>query len=158
VGKRARVYTSVSVTTAIAKSVAASIRAADSATRRSYRLASGVMTALVIALTGVCLFVGAWGSLALVGLLFVPLWLFVLYRTWKLPGRHLVERAITRPESISAIIKLATGRSQILGLELGPEMLALRFSSEAELDTVRRALAARAPDATVAPPLENAKE
>jgi hypothetical protein len=142
------------VTTALAKSVAHSIRAADASTRRVYRLTAGFMTALVAALVAACSLTASWGSLAVVGLLFVPLWLFVVYRTWKLPGRHLVDRAITRPESITALITVVSGRSQILGIELGPEMLSLRFASEAELETTRRALAALAPDATVAPPFD----
>jgi len=140
------------VTKALAKSVALSMRAADASTRRIYRLGTGFMTALVVVLVAACSLTASWGSLAVVGLLFVPLWLFVAYRTWKLPGRHLLERAITRPDSITALIKVVSGRSQILGIELGPEMLALRFASEADLETARRALAALAPDATVAPP------
>jgi hypothetical protein len=134
------------------------MRAADAANRRLYKVSAGVMTAIVIALVAVCLVVGAWGSLALVAATFVPLWLFMVYRTWKLPGRHLVERAITRPDSITALIKLVTGRTRILGIELGPEMLALRFASEAELDAAQRALAALAPDATVAPPLDSPRK
>jgi hypothetical protein len=142
------------VTKALAKSVANRMRVADTTTRRIYRLGAGMMTALVIGFAAVCSATGAWGWLALVAILFVPLWLFVVYRTWKLPGRHLLERAIARPDSISALVKLATGRSWMLGIELGPEMLALRFTNEADLDTTRRALAALAPDATLTPPLD----
>lgn len=145
------------MTTALTKSVAEQLRAADTATRRIHRLGAGLMSALVIALVGVCAFTGSWGWLAVVGILFVPLWLFVVYRTWKLPGRHLVERAITRPDSITALIKVVSGRARILGIELGPEMLALRFGSEADLDAAQRALAALAPDATVAPPFDRPK-
>ncbi|HEV7555353.1 MAG TPA: hypothetical protein VGO00_07870 [Kofleriaceae bacterium] len=141
------------MTTALARSVAARIRAADAATRRAHRLAAAGMTAIVAILIAVCCIAGAWGSLALVGVAFVPLWLFVVYRAYKLPGRELVERAITRPDSITSLLKVVTPRSRILGIELGPEMLALRFASESDLDDTRRALAALAPDASVVPPL-----
>src|SRR5262249_35300001 len=103
-----------SVTQALAKSVADRMRAADAATRRFHRRGAGWMTALVVGLAAACSAAGAWGSLAIVGIAFVPLWLFVVYRILKLPGPHLVERAITRPDSISSLIKLVTSRSKIL--------------------------------------------
>jgi len=53
------------------------MRAADAATRRVHQLAAGGMTLIVAILVAVCCIAGAWGSLALVGVAFVPLWLFV---------------------------------------------------------------------------------
>jgi len=111
------------------------------------------MSAFVVGLTAVCIATGSMMSLLLVLIAFVPLWLFVAYRAYKLPDTSLVERAITRPDSITSLIKIITPGSKVLGIELGPQVLALRFGSEAQLDEARAALAALAPDASVVPPL-----
>jgi len=143
------------MTTALAKPVADQLRAGYAASRRFYRLGAGAMTAFTVAMTAICIATASWASLALVGALFVPLWLFVLYRTWRQPGPELLARAIDAPESISTILKLVTPRTRLLGIELDSgEMLALRFTSERELDDARRALADQASNATLVPPLE----
>jgi hypothetical protein len=143
------------MTSALAKPVADQLRAGYAASRRFYRVGAGAMTALTVAMTAICLATSSWASLALVGGLFVPLWLFVLYRTWRQPGPELLARAIDTPERIATILKLVTPRTHLLGVELDSgEMLALRFGSERELDDARRALAERAENATLVPPLD----
>lgn len=133
--------------------MAVSLRIADARSRRYHRFAAGLMTLLVVGLISVCLATGSMMSLLLVLVAFVPLWLFVGYRAYKLPDASLVERAITRPDSITSLIKIITPSSKVLGIELGPQMLALRFPTEAGLDEAMAALAALAPDASVVPPL-----
>jgi len=143
------------MTTALAKPVADQLRAGYASSRRFYRAGAAGMSALTVVLTALCLATSSWASLALVGALFVPLWLFVLYRTWKQPGPELLARAIEQPEHITTILKLVTPRTRLLGIELDSgEMLALRFPSERALDETRRALAAQAPSASVVPPLD----
>jgi hypothetical protein len=143
------------MTTALAKPVADQLRAGYAASRRFYRTGALAMTGLTGVMVAICLATSSWASLALVGALFVPLWLFVLYRTWRQPGPDLLERAIDAPERISTILKLVTPRTRLLGVELDSgEMLALRFATERELDGARRALAAQASNASVVPPLD----
>ena len=127
--------------------------------RKHYRFAALAMSALTLVLATLCAVTGSWGSLALVGVFFIPLWLFVGYRSVKFVGRDAVDAVIASPERVTMILRLVTPRTHILGVEIDDgRMIPLRFPDEEALETARVFLAQRSPKATISPPLKSGEE
>ena len=139
---------------ALDKPIAMQLRAGYQASRKYYRFAAGAMTGLTVAMIALCAATGSWGYLALAGAMLIPLSAYIVYRTAKLPGPDVLEAALAEPERVTTILKLVTPRTRILGVEIDGAIVPLRFETEAELDEARKQLAAKAPKATVVPPLD----
>ncbi|MCW5807973.1 MAG: hypothetical protein KIT31_36815 [Deltaproteobacteria bacterium] len=140
---------------ALDRPMVTALRASYEASRRHYRLAAVAMSALTVALAAICVATGSWTSLALVGVMFIPLWLFVGYRSMKFVGPDVVDDVLASPERVTLILKLVTPRTHVLGVELDDgRLVPLRFPDEASLEKARLYLAERSPKATISPPID----
>jgi len=130
------------------------LRAGYNASRRFHWGSAIAVTAITAGCVILVFASGEHGLPMYMALSFIPMAVFVLYRATKMPGPEVVEAIIATPERVSVIFSVDSGRIKLLAIKLDDDRrITVRIKHDSDLELVRRALAERAPEASISPPL-----